>query len=156
MRRGESQGEREKRKEREKREKEKKKKKKEKEERGERLTGGTHMLTSSKTTVKTSKGVICTVLRVERGNMSGFVVQGGILDFFTSSGVNLTYSFFFGTWVLGSSTLAALSRNPSCLPLSRSLSFRISHLIPPRGHSGSLRDPRSAADAAGEAARGYA
>ena len=56
MRRGERQGEREKRKEREKREKEKKKKKKEKEERGERLTGGTHMLTSSKTTVKTSKG----------------------------------------------------------------------------------------------------
>ena len=36
--------------------KRKKKKKKEKEERGERLTGGTHMLTSSKTTVKTSKG----------------------------------------------------------------------------------------------------
>ena len=66
--------------------KRKKKKKKEKEERGERLTGGTHMLTSSKTTVKTSKGVICTVLRVEGGNMSGFVVQGGILDFFTSSG----------------------------------------------------------------------
>ena len=82
MRRGESQGEREKRKER----KRKKKKKKEKEEWGERLTGGTHMLTSSKTTVKTSKGVICTVLRVEGGNMSGFVVQGGILDFFTSSG----------------------------------------------------------------------
>ena len=53
---------------------------------GERLTGGTHMLTSSKTTVKTSKGVICTVLRVEGCNMSGFVVQGGILDFFTSSG----------------------------------------------------------------------
>jgi len=52
MRRGESEGERESGKER----KRKKKKKMEKEERGERLTGGTHMLTSSKTTVKTSKG----------------------------------------------------------------------------------------------------
>ena len=43
----------------------------------------------SKTTMKTSKGVICPVLRVEGGNMSGFVVQGGILDFLTSSGGKL-------------------------------------------------------------------
>jgi len=34
---------------------------------------------------KNQQGVICTVLRVEGCNMSGFIVQGGILDFFTSS-----------------------------------------------------------------------
>ena len=71
---------------------------------------GWHVGPTAKTTVKTSQGVICPVLKIEEGSIPDIAVHGANLDSLTTSGVKWT-----------SSSKKSLIKRPQPMPTERVL-----------------------------------